>query len=631
MSQAVIDLCGSDSENEGHHESTSKRGLAHDDVGSYHDKSLDNKSASCCLDKHDNNHSTFGKTESLRENTLLGCKRLLELSRNCDSDEDEDSIDSMALPVSQFKIVKKSNQMHGTISKKRIEGDVGRTNDSEFLRRPEKESNFSIEILDDTMDQSMDDSILHNVDGTFHSPMSKHLPVDEVQTSIQTTSDAINSGATQCDNSSTRYTSWNKENESNDNDDCIILFSSDDEKEENGGSPMQSTNKISNVKLYLNESSDSDDDDVLPSPAPFQRKVTFDLKMNQGQRLDKGEGPLSEETERRDKGYANNDNDDDDDESISSVVSWHFVTQQDPDDNIASNSQRIKVYEQNRTKGVDYSCSDTDEDELLSQQMFKSDNHPNYSDQLQKENRRRGEESDTRHNSNSNVASTANPLQIDLNMNSSHVTPLEGLDLMSPVASIGRPSVGSAYSSSSTRKLKVPIPAIPVANEIGGKLYPDLRNLFIRELIKHARNLRRFIYQKGALDGTIRAINDLALYAFPIRTAEAATCIKGIGGELIGVLKDAQNSLKKNQTPYEPPLGKFSCAAAAALVVLLSHERDKTGDDRYLSMEDLLNKVNEKVHCPSGGGKIFNQGVEYYLNKTNLDPNWMQVSTWIWI
>ena len=203
-----------------------------------------------------------------------------------------------------------------------------------------------------------------------------------------------------------------------------------------------------------------------------------------------------------------------------------------------------------------------------------------------------------------------------------------GLDLMSPAASRGRPSIGSAMSSSSARKVKVPTPAIPVANEIGGKLYPDLRNHFIKELIRNAKLMRRATYQKGALDGSIRAINSLALYQFPIRTAEGAQAIKGIGGELIGVLKEAQKSIKKKELPYNPPQGKFASAAAAALFILLDHEAGKTDDSRYLSMEDLMMRINQKAHCTTSktGGRLFNREIDYYLDKKNLDPSWMQVS-----
>jgi len=110
-------------------------------------------------------------------------------------------------------------------------------------------------------------------------------------------------------------------------------------------------------------------------------------------------------------------------------------------------------------------------------------------------------------------------------------------DLMSPIASFGRPFVGSALSSSSYRKVKVPTPAIPGANEIGGKLYPDLRNHFIKELIRNVKLMMRTVYQKESLDA--RAINALILYPFPIRTAEGAQAIKSIRGELIAVLKES--------------------------------------------------------------------------------------------
>jgi len=613
MSQAVIDLCGSDSEEEGHEPTFMRR---HD--ASFHNKTLDQNN-SFDIDNHEGDHATASdRSKTLTKNSCMEYIMEPSQTRNGDS-SDEDSTDFMTLP---YILANKSSKEQGKIGRKKIfQKEMGETSDSEnFLMTPRKGSNSIIEILDDPLMDVSDDSVLNNVNDTFHSPMREQLPDEQVQYSMQAASDAINNSEIQDENCSTRSKSLDKRNDKPSNDECIVLFSSDDENNDCDDSPRKLTYERFNLQsLSNNESSDSEDD-ILPSPAPFRRLVTFDGKMNQGQLRENNmkDHHLSEERVCQDKGQPKNDADD---ESTSSVVSWHFVSQQDPDEN-AAGSRRSKISEQKQTNDIEYNGSDTDDDdELLSQQIFKRARRPpNCPDQALRRNHRGREKC-----VNSLVSSVNNLLPVDDNRNnSSHDAPLEGLDLMSPVASMGRPSIGSINSASSSRKVKVPIPAIPVANEIGGKLYPDLRNLFIRELIKHAKNLRRFTYQKGPLDGTIRALNDLALYAFPIRTAEAATCIKGIGGELIGVLKDAQNSVKKNQSPYEPPTGKFSSAAAAALVVLLSHEKDKNGDERYLSMEDLLNKVNDKCHCPSGG-TIFNRGVDYYLNKTNLDPHWMQI------
>jgi len=211
--------------------------------------------------------------------------------------------------------------------------------------------------------------------------------------------------------------------------------------------------------------------------------------------------------------------------------------------------------------------------------------------------------------------------------NNSTAVDFSGADLLSPIASTGRPSVGSAVSASSiSSQRKVPTPAIPVANEIGGKLYPDLRNHFIKALISHAKMARRAVHTKKALDGSIRAINGLALYPYPIRSAEAASCIDGIGTELISVLKESQNAIKKDAPPYNPPNGRFSSAAAAALVVLLDHENGASGEERFCSMENLIEKVNEIAHCTSGG-RLFNRDIEYYLDKKTADPGLMQVSS----
>ena len=210
-------------------------------------------------------------------------------------------------------------------------------------------------------------------------------------------------------------------------------------------------------------------------------------------------------------------------------------------------------------------------------------------------------------------SSTSNAIQFD--------------DLISPRASIGRPSIGSVGSTNSRRKIKVPTPAIPVkiTNEIGGKLYPDFRNHFIKALIKSAKMARRAVHTKGALDGSIRAIIALAFYPFPIRSANGTMTINGIGANLVDVLKEAEKEVKKKNPPYNPPNGLYSSAAAAALVVLYKHESGKTGEDRYLSMEDLIQRVNQKSHCTTGG-RLFDRDNQYYLDSNNLDPSWMQVS-----
>ena len=206
---------------------------------------------------------------------------------------------------------------------------------------------------------------------------------------------------------------------------------------------------------------------------------------------------------------------------------------------------------------------------------------------------------------------------------------LFGSDLLSPEASVGRTSVSSAISASSTssRKVKVPTPAIPVkiTTAIGGKLYPDLRHHFIKALIKQAKIARRAIHTKNALNRIIWAINTLALHSFPIRSADCTKGISHIGEGLLSTVKEAERDIIKTKRPYHPPGGLVSSAAAAALIVLLDYEVGKDGENRFITLEDLIRKINRKAHCTTGG-KLFNRDIEYYLAPTNFDPGFLQVS-----
>ena len=52
------------------------------------------------------------------------------------------------------------------------------------------------------------------------------------------------------------------------------------------------------------------------------------------------------------------------------------------------------------------------------------------------------------------------------------------------------------------------IPALPAAlvQEIGGKLYPDLRHNFVVVLTSHARRLRNNAYQRATFDAALRSV-----------------------------------------------------------------------------------------------------------------------------
>jgi len=168
---------------------------------------------------------------------------------------------------------------------------------------------------------------------------------------------------------------------------------------------------------------------------------------------------------------------------------------------------------------------------------------------------------------------------------------------------------------------KIPTPRVPVRG-IGGKLYPDFRNQFIKALITHAKITRRVIHQRGVLDSSIRAVNLLSIYRFPIRTAEAGSRIKGIGQELLSVLRDAEKECKRK--PYNPPKGKFSSVAASTLVALLAYEEEHSGETTLCSMEELITRINTLTHH-TGSNTVLSRNASYYLDKNTLDPGWMQV------
>lgn len=189
----------------------------------------------------------------------------------------------------------------------------------------------------------------------------------------------------------------------------------------------------------------------------------------------------------------------------------------------------------------------------------------------------------------------------------------------------GRQSVGSISVGNVLRR-KVPVPAIPRVdiNAIGGKLYPDLRNHFIRTLIVYAKDMRRDYYNRGKLDASIRAIIALSQYPYPIRSPEAAAhYAPGVGDVLLKIFKEAPKVGRNNQ-PYNPPNGLYSCAAAGALVALLDHEGS---GEEPCSMEMLLQRVNSNTHNTSSkGGPLFDKSFDYYLEKENQDISWMQIN-----
>ena len=176
-------------------------------------------------------------------------------------------------------------------------------------------------------------------------------------------------------------------------------------------------------------------------------------------------------------------------------------------------------------------------------------------------------------------------------------------------------------------KKKVPIPAIPamppeLINEIGGKLYPDLKHSFLIALAHHARKARHASYERGTFDSALRSIIVLCLHLRPLRSPEATRRIKGVGGSLYELLKETTSG-PNAKPPFVPRQNKYSCVAAAALVALLELEEANKSPGACFPMEDLISKINQLLD--SRAKATLNQTVEKLLDPNTLDPNWGQV------
>ncbi|KAL7531615.1 hypothetical protein ACHAXR_007312 [Thalassiosira sp. AJA248-18] len=190
------------------------------------------------------------------------------------------------------------------------------------------------------------------------------------------------------------------------------------------------------------------------------------------------------------------------------------------------------------------------------------------------------------------------------------------------------PTLG-AYAS---LKRTVPTPAIPamstaLVKEIGGKLYPDLRHNFLVALTSHARRLRHNSYQRASFDSALRSVVVISLHMRPLRSAEAARRIKGVGSNFYELLKESITG-PKGKKPFAPANGKFSCVAAAALVALLELEEagksvaSANGTGSF-PLEDVIRKINELLDARANAS--LNQSAEKYLDPNNLDPGFGQL------
>jgi len=180
-------------------------------------------------------------------------------------------------------------------------------------------------------------------------------------------------------------------------------------------------------------------------------------------------------------------------------------------------------------------------------------------------------------------------------------------------------------------KRKVPTPSIPalsndLINEIGGKLYPDLRHNFILALTCHARKFRHNSYQRASFDAALRSVVVISMHLSPIRSPEAARRLKGVASHFYEILKESVAG-SKGKKPYHPKKDKFSCVASAALVALLDMEESSepmnSTNGNSFPMEDLIQNINRLIDTRSNAS--LNQTAEQYMDPDNLDPGWGQV------
>jgi len=112
----------------------------------------------------------------------------------------------------------------------------------------------------------------------------------------------------------------------------------------------------------------------------------------------------------------------------------------------------------------------------------------------------------------------------------------------------------------------------------------------------------------------------------PLRSAEAARRIKGVGSNFYDLLKESVAG-QKGKNPFSVAAGKFSCVSAAALVALLELEEASasaaSANGRSFPLEDFIRKVNELLD-PRANASM-NQSAEKYLDADNLDPGFGQI------
>ena len=194
--------------------------------------------------------------------------------------------------------------------------------------------------------------------------------------------------------------------------------------------------------------------------------------------------------------------------------------------------------------------------------------------------------------------------------------------------------------------LKAPVlPPSLAYIKASGHTYPDKRHEYTRTLWCKVRQLSLPHNLKKDPSGKrrtaiLRACVAVALHPRPLRTAERARCIDGVGDAVVKCLKDNEGRPTTGSKgaakwyPAPPPPGKFSSPASAALVALLEHEEAAgSGGPLWCSLERLLREAGGRLEdWASGSGKKRKDdvdkgfaSVEAILAKNDFDPAWEQV------
>jgi len=365
-------------------------------------------------------------------------------------------------------------------------------------------------------------------------------------------------------------------------------------------------------------SNDSDMDDTnlkLPAQSKGER---YDKKQNGGSQINFGSKSSTNYSKR--KNSVTIDNGSYESDSSSSLPSSTFFH----NDKFRRSNEGLRMSATTSSRSKTNNLTNNDDNGVRSKQRSlvnlgnESDSDGSYLMSPSLFQKQRAQRAATSENGTNNNHASIPPALPERNETNQDLQTPTHLDLLTPASRM----ISSSTPGRSRKQIRTP--TIPNVNRIGGKLYPDLRNQFIFALITHAKVTRRAIHERGVLDACIRAIIILSVHPFPIRTAQAAAHLKGIGNELEVVLRESEKACKDK--PYFPPNGKFSSVAASCLVSLLEHEQSNRSEKVVprCTMEALIGRINQLTHH-KGKMPVFPKETSYYLDKKNLDPGWMQI------